>query len=223
MNYLETIKESYATIKKGGLSLAKADIGYGLFGHSEISIKKMYVLKGRPLSNPCIAAANIHILQDVALLKNMKLLEWIEDISSKTTLAVINPANIQSAFILKLSAWVKNQLIVNNTIATFLNTGKYIEPMIEFGIPDNILLVGSSGNLSSYGNNYTFNDVPKKIIDGVDYFYDAGDSKYKNNEKLATTILNFDNFSVKRVGVNSDMILESYHSFARKNGLPNLT
>jgi tRNA A37 threonylcarbamoyladenosine synthetase subunit TsaC/SUA5/YrdC len=220
MNNIQIAQDAYNVIKNGGLALVKADIGYGFLGHSENSIKRMYELKGRPYSNPCITAGNIDIMMNISCLHEPILLEWIKSITKKTTLAVINPVNANSILIQKLPTWVHDQLVRDSTVATFLNTGEYIEPMARLAEQDEILLVGSSGNFSSTGNNYSFEDVPQEIINGVDYYYNAGSSKHKNNNKLATTILNFDTFTIKRAGVNHEMILTSYNDFAKQHNLP---
>ena len=52
-------------IRGGGLTLLKANIGYGLIGHTERSIRRMYEVKGRPLTNPCITIGSIDVLRDL--------------------------------------------------------------------------------------------------------------------------------------------------------------
>jgi tRNA A37 threonylcarbamoyladenosine synthetase subunit TsaC/SUA5/YrdC len=213
------IEQSYCTIKNGGLSLVKADIGYGLLGNSEESIKRMYHIKGRPYSNPCIIAGDLAVLQDVSVLSK-PMFEWVRSISALTTLAIVCPINPASTLLPKLSPWLYQQATLEGTIAVFLNSGDYISEIIKKAYVDQLLLIGSSGNLSRQGNNYKFSDVPAEIISQVDYHYDAGSCKYANKEKLATTIVNLAKHNIRRKGVNSYLIIDSYQQYAKRQHLP---
>jgi len=213
------IEMSYQTIKNAGLSLVKADIGYGLLGNSETAIRQMYKIKGRPYSNPCIIAGNIDVLTDIALVKE-EIFEWIKEISEQTTLAVVLPIHPLSTLLPKLSPWVYQQATKDNTIAVFLNSGDYINEIVKKAYQDGILLVGSSGNLSRQGNNYLFSEIPQSILSQVDYAYDAGSCKYANKEKLATTIINLAKYNIKRHGVNSEFIIHSYQKYAAMKAFP---
>ncbi|HHW39253.1 MAG TPA: Sua5/YciO/YrdC/YwlC family protein [Bacillales bacterium] len=202
----QELKKVYQIIKEGGLVLLKADIGYGLFGHSDESIRKMYEIKGRPSSNPCITIGNLDVLKDVATIKDERLFTWISTIIKETTIAVINSINKDSKLLRSLPDYVLEQSTNNGTVATFLNTGEFLDELVSRAFQDDFLIIGSSGNVSSFGNNYRFSDVQPEILKGVDYYLDMGDAKYKNGPKLATTMVNLTNFTYKRKGVNFELI-----------------
>lgn len=216
---LDEVRKVYEIIRNGGLTLLKANIGYGLIGHSERSIRKMYEIKGRPLSNPCITIGNIDVLRDLAIMKDDRLLDWIDEVSQQTTLAVINRINPQSRLLNNLTDYVRRQCTENGTIATFIRTGAFIEPLVEMARKDDLLLVGSSGNVSSTGNRYSFEDVQSQVLEGVDYYHDKGVAKYKNDKRLATTIVNLTNFTFRRKGVNHEFIEQSLNAFRERTGL----
>lgn len=222
-NFLKIALSAFSTIKNGGLALSPADIGYGLLGNSEYSIRKMYELKGRVFTNPCIVAGNRDVLADVANLPNNGTLDWLADITKTHTLAVVFPINPKSRLLKSLSPWVRDHSTENNSVAVFLNCGPVVEEMVRLAVENDMLLVGSSGNFSKSGNNFRLNDVPRKIKEGVDFYCDFGTAKHENSERMATTILNFSNHTIRRRGVNSTEILESYHNFAEQNGLPHFT
>lgn len=216
---LDEVRKVYDIIKNGGLTLLKANIGYGLIGHSERSIRKMYEIKGRPLSNPCITIANVDVLRDLVIMKDDRLLDWIDDVSQMSTLAVINKVNPQSRFLGNLNDYVRRQCTENNTVATFIRTGSFIERLVEMAYKDDLLLVGSSGNVSSTGNRYRFDDVQQQVLEGVDYYHDHGPAKYENDKRLATTIVNLTNFTFRRKGVNHEYIEQSLNAFRERTGL----
>lgn len=210
------VEKAYKVIKDGGLALVKGDIGYGLIGHSENSIDKMYEIKGRPSTNPCITVGNLEVLKDVAKFKEPKIIDWIREVMKEDTLAVINEINPDSKLLASLPKEVYTQSTQDGTVATFLNTGEFIENMVKLAYEDCILLVASSANLSFQGNNYAFEDIPSTIVNKVDYYLDMGTSKYQNKEKLATTIVNLTNYTFKRKGVNYEKIKNSLNNFKRR-------
>ncbi|MFD0388389.1 Sua5/YciO/YrdC/YwlC family protein [Tistrella bauzanensis] len=153
-------------IRGGGLTLLKANIGYGLIGHTERSIRRMYEVKGRPLTNPCITIGNLEVLRDLVIPLDPRLLDWIAEVSEMTTLAVINRLNPDSRLFNRLTPHVRRQCSENGTVATFIRTGAFVDKLVEKGLAEDLLLVGSSGNISSTGNRYTFADVQPPVLEG---------------------------------------------------------
>jgi tRNA A37 threonylcarbamoyladenosine synthetase subunit TsaC/SUA5/YrdC len=193
-------------LKAGGLVLLKGDIGYGLFGTSERAIRRMYELKKRPYSNPCIVIGNLNVLRDVAVAERPEIWEWIERAAGWTTIAVVLKVNPESRLLGGLPPWVRAQTVTNGTIATFLRTGPYLDVVVQRAFEQGVIFVGSSANPSFEGNLFTFSDLPREFIEGVDFYINHGSCKYANPARMATTIVNFTNSSIKRRGVNWEQI-----------------
>jgi tRNA A37 threonylcarbamoyladenosine synthetase subunit TsaC/SUA5/YrdC len=218
MNYWneEEADKALTTLKNGGLMIAKGDIGYGFFGISEAAIRKMYALKNRPYSNPCIVIANLQTLQEFAHIPHPDILAWIEDMVKWTTLAVVLPVNQESILLNTLPSWVYSQSVTRGTVAAFLNTGSFLEELVKRAYSEGFLFVGTSGNPSGKGNSYNFNDIPQEFIEKVELAIDHGPAKYENDSKFATTIVNFTNWSIKRRGVNWEVIEPSFYQLKER-------
>ncbi|MBD2342708.1 Sua5/YciO/YrdC/YwlC family protein [Anabaena subtropica] len=212
----EEANQAFKTIKEGGLVIAKGDIGYGFFATSEAAIRKMYQLKNRPHSNPCIVIANLQTLPKFADIPHLEILQWIEKMVSWTTLAVVLPVKKDSEILNSLPPWVYSQSVTNGTVAAFLNTGSFLESLVQRADDEGFLFVGTSGNVSSQGNTYSFTDLPKEFTEQVDLVIDHGTAKYANDQKLATTIVNFTNWTIKRRGVNWETIEPSFYQLKEK-------
>lgn len=206
----QEVVDAVSAIGRGGLVLLKGDIGYGLFGITEEALRKMYRIKGRPYSNPCIVIADLDVLDEVALVPDRRIREWIAETAAWTTLAVVLPANPDSRLLSRLPDWVRGQTVTDGTVAAFLNPGPYLERVMAHARERDILFVGSSANPSSHGNIYKLSEIPREIVDAVDFHIDHGESKHANPERKATTILNFTNWTVKRRGVNWERIEASF-------------
>ena len=210
----EEVVQAVDALEAGGLVLLKGDIGYGLFGTTERAIRKMYELKGRPHSNPCIVIGNMAILRDIAVAPHPKIWSWIERAIAWTTIAVVLPINRESRLLRTLPPWVHGQTVTNGTVAAFLRTGPYLDVVVQRAFERDTMFVGSSANPSFQGNLYAFSDLPREFISGADFYLDHGSCKYANPQRLATTIVNFANGTIKRRGVNAERIEREFAALA---------
>jgi tRNA A37 threonylcarbamoyladenosine synthetase subunit TsaC/SUA5/YrdC len=202
----DEVTRAVDALQAGGLVLLKGDIGYGLFGTTDRAIRKMYELKGRPHSNPCIVIGNMAILRDIAVAPDPRIWAWIERMIAWTTIAVVLPVNPASRLLGALTPWLYGQTVTNGTVATFLRTGPYLDVVVQTAFERDIMFVGSSANPSFQGNLYTFADLPREFVQAADFHINHGSCKYANPQRLATTIVNFANRSIKRRGVNAEEI-----------------
>ena len=214
----DEVDQAIDALQAGGLVLLKGDIGYGLFGTSERAIRKMYELKKRPHSNPCIVIGNTTILRDIAVAPHPRIWEWIEQATTWTTIAVVLPINPDSRLLRTLPPWVYGQTVTNGTVAAFLRTGPYLDVVVQRAFERDVMFVGSSANPSFQGNLYAFSDLPREMVEGADFYIDHGSCRYANPQRLATTIVNFVTGSLKRRGVNAERIEHDLAALARELG-----
>ena len=207
----QEVENTLIAFRRGDLCLLKGDIGYGLLGNSEAAIRKMYKTKGRPFSNPCIVISNLSILRDIGLFPHPKIEKWVEKMAEQTTLAVVLPVNTNSILLPMLPEWVYGQVVTQGSIAAFLNVGPFLEVIIERMRKEKLLVVGSSANPSSEGNIYNYKNIPDSILSAADFSINHGVSLHANAERKATTIVNFTNWTIKRAGVNADVIIPSFN------------
>lgn len=204
------VDDALATMRRGGLILVKGDIGYGLFGITKAAISKMYEAKGRSLANPCIFIGSLEVLDEIAVVEWPEVREWIEETAAWTTLAVVLPARMSSPYITGMDPWVRERSVTNGSLAVFLRTGPYIGEMVSRAFGEGWVFVGSSANRSHTGNVYRFDDIPPQVIDAADLAVNHGTSAHVNDQRLATTMVNFTNWSIRRAGVNHEPIKASF-------------
>lgn len=206
----DEVENALRCLNAGGLILVKGDIGYGLFGTSEAAIRKMYALKGRPYSNPCIFIGSLEVMDEIATMPHPKIREWIERTAMWTTCAVVLPARLHSRLLRTLPLWVHQQSVINGTVAIFLRTGPYIDVIVRSAYEEGWVFVGSSANPSFQGNIFYFDEIPKGFVTSVDYYVNHGKAGLVNPQRLATTIVNFTNWSIQRRGVHWEHISRDF-------------
>ena len=184
----QKVREAYECIRNGGLVLVPTNVAYGLIGHSEDAIRKMFALKGRSLSNPCVTFGNLSVLKKLSDLDE-KYYSIAEELAKKYMLSLVIPIKKDSQLTSKLSPYVYQHAVTDETIALYMNLGEFSDKLVELGEKDDLLLVGSSANLSHTGNNYTFEDVEQSIKNGVDFMYDSGLCPYHHPTGRPGTIV----------------------------------
>lgn len=198
----QDLDQAYAVVQASGLLLIKHDIGYGLTGHSERSIRLMFELKGRSPQKPCVVPGNATVLQSLCPFIHPMAWEWVWAQAAWTILAVIDTLDPRSPLWLSLPPWVRQHTNRNGSVAVFLKPGEFVEALVERAVSDGKLLVGSSANLSGHGNTFRPDDLAPSLIEGADLFFDHGVARYENPERMATTMIDLRTLQVVRRGVN---------------------
>lgn len=205
-------------LRDGGLLLAKGDIGYGLLGTSERAIRKMYDVKGRPESNPCVFAGNWRLLDEVAVVTPEER-AFLQQVLRYSTCAAVFPARMESRLIQRLDPWVREHAITRGTLAVFLRSGGFFERLVDRSLDEGWCFVGSSANPSGMGNCFRFDEVPEAIRERADCALDHGTAALENPARKATTIINFTNATLKREGVSGARIREDFERFLARQTL----
>ena len=209
----------YEVLCRDGLALLPTDVGYGLVAMEEGAVERLYELKGRPLSKPCITVANAAIFDDLVLPVDRATREWIADVVTRTPLALIGELNPRSTLLASMSPYVREQATQAGTIATFQSAGHLVQRVADLAFADGRVIVGSSANLSGTGNNYRFEDVPESMRAGANITLNYGPAWYASDERLATTILDLRDGRFQRKGVNFARIEQSWKELQRMESL----
>lgn len=202
-----------AVVEAGGVALAQTQTGYGLVAMRTDGVRRIYELKGRPAAKPCVTVGTMEILDEVAVEMDVPTRLWLSAATSTWPLAVIAKLRPTSALVASFEPFVAAQCTKADTIATFFGVGPLIARTAELARAKGRLIVGSSANLAGTGNNYTFEDVPASMREGVDLAIDYGRSAFTSEDKLASTILDLTQRSFLRRGACYDAIEASFRAF----------
>lgn len=204
------VQTVYATLRDGGLALVPTEAGYGLIAIEEPAVRRIYELKGRPSTKPCVTVTTAAITERVAAPIAPAILDWIEAITYASPLAIVTKLAEESQLHHARSPFVREQTTSGDTIALFYSPGALLERLAELARVDGMLVVGSSANLSGAGNNHTFADVPVSMVRGADLALDRGPTRFQSEQKLASTILDLTTGHFLRQGINFSHIAQSW-------------
>lgn len=203
---------AYEVLRRGGVVLLPTDVGFGLVACGDAAIAKIYELKGRPHSKPCVTVADAVILDDVAQLPDASTRAWAHEVAARLPIALVNHTRRESKLLAGLSDFALGQVTTGGTIATFLNAGVLVNAIAQLALPDGMLVFGSSANLARQGNSYGLDEVPAEIRDHVDLVIEGPRARYAHPKRLATTILDMTTGGFLREGIEFDAIAIAWQS-----------
>jgi tRNA A37 threonylcarbamoyladenosine synthetase subunit TsaC/SUA5/YrdC len=208
-------EQVYATLRGGGLALVPIEAGYGLVAIEEAAVRRIYDLKGRPSTKPCVTVASPAITASVAAPIAPAILDWLATITATSPLAIVTRVAPASTLRAPQSAFVRDQTTRGDTIALFYAAGELVEAVAELARQDGRLVVGSSANISGTGNTYAFADVPDVMLRGVDLALRGGPARRPGaDRKLASTMLDLTTGQFLRRGIDFDAIAASWERVA---------
>lgn len=217
MNLEQTARDVYTTLRAGGLAVVPTTAGYGLLAATPGAVARIYTLKGRPTTKPCVTVTPWEVFDDVAADIDPALRAWITRTTRWAPLAVVAPLRPSSRLLGGLPPFVRDQCTQDDTIATFHRAGAIVQRVAEIAWADGRLVVGSSGNRSGCGNAYTLAEVPARFE--ADRVVDVGDIPIPGGTPLATTILDLRTGRFLREGLHFAGIRASWRGhLARQAG-----
>lgn len=165
----QEIEKAYRAIMGGGLAIIPSRVGYTLFGNSEKAIKKMFEIKGRPLSKPCIVLTKREFLEEIAEVPE-KYLKFIDAIEGEGLLCGFILKRLPHPHFELQHPYVRDySKRPDGTSCFVINASDYAKYMVDRSITDKTFIVGSSANKSGTGNEGYFASIPENIRNLVDY------------------------------------------------------
>jgi tRNA A37 threonylcarbamoyladenosine synthetase subunit TsaC/SUA5/YrdC len=218
MNVEREAWQVYATLVAGGVAVVPTVAGYGLLAMGPKGVARIYDLKGRPKTKPCVLVSPWRVFDEVAAPIQSDVREWIVDTIRWTPLAVVAAVNPGSRMLASLDPFVRAQCTCDGTIATFHEAGLLVTRVAEIAFEHGRLVFGSSGNRSGAGNAYTLEEVPARFQ--AELIIDCGPLPIPGGVRLATTILDLQNGRFLREGLHFERILASWEErFATEDSL----
>lgn len=200
-----TARYMYEVLKTGGLVMACTDTGYGLVAMKTNAIRRVYALKGRVETKPCVTVGTLPIVDEVARDLTPAHRAFLVDAERQWPLAVIVHHRPEAAIFGRLEPFVAQQTRRGDTMALFFGVGPVIRRCAELAYADGELIFGSSANVSGTGNHYDLFGMPDTLLAGVDIVI-PGKPKFYSPDRLASTIVDFTTGAIQRRGVEAEAV-----------------
>ena len=207
------VKHILDIVYGGGVAILPLDVAYAIIGSKESAIKRIFTAKKRSYEKPSGLFSNSQFSDEIHLLPNEKRL-MIREIIEQEQLpfSVVAPFEKSHPFFKNVDPFVLQNSSKANTIDMLLNAGALHNEIARQSWEAGIPVFGSSANTSLMGSKYRAEDIEPEVLNAVDLIVDYGLSKYHNNLGRSSTIIDFSDFSVIRVGVMFDQLKSAFQS-----------
>lgn len=195
----------------GGVGLVPLDVAYALVGHTEAAVKAIFTTKNRSYEKPNGMLSNAQMSDAIHILPDEKR-SIIHTIIEKYNLpfSVVAPFDASHSFFNDVDPFVMQNSTKVGTLDMLLNAGQFHNELARQAWGNGRPIFGSSANISLTGSNYRLKDIEQPIHDIADISIDHGTSKYVNDLGRSSSIIDFRDFSVIRVGVIFDRLEEIF-------------
>ena len=189
-------------LQGGGVAIIPLTVAYAIVGATPDAIRRIFDAKERSYDKPSGMFANITLSDAIHILEPDK-----QRIARRLLAEVDLPFSIVAPFrhdhplIAKVDGFVLASSSLAGTLDMLLNAGPFHDAMANLALERRHLVFGSSANTSLTGSKYTLADIDPAVRAAADIAFDYGRSKYANDQGRSSTIIDFRDWTVVRIGV----------------------
>lgn len=198
-------------LSDGGVALAPLDVAYAILAMRESGIRRIFSAKQRSYDKPsgmfgsAALSAELHIMDDD---RHAMVRELVADVG--LPFSVVAPFHVDHPLLAGVDPFVLQSSTKVGTLDMLINAGQFHNEIARQVLENGRPVFGSSANLSLSGSKYRLQDIDAPVREAADIEFDYGTSRYANAEGRSSTIIDFRDFSVVRVGVRFDDIERAF-------------
>ena len=199
------------TLEKGGVGIVPLDVAYAVNATTEGGIKRIFTAKNRSYEKPSGMFANTTMCREIHIMDDWKY-DLVESIVEEENIpfSVVAPFRQEHPFFARVDPFVLRSSTLAGTLDMLLNAGQFHNEIARQSWLRQMPVFGSSANTSLKGSKYRFEDIEEEVKQACDIGFDYGTSAYANDQGRSSTIIDFRDFSVIRVGVIFDRVMEAF-------------
>jgi tRNA A37 threonylcarbamoyladenosine synthetase subunit TsaC/SUA5/YrdC len=205
------IARLFDALAAGGVGIVPLDVAYAVIATTPSGIRRIFEVKRRSYEKPSGMFGNARMSRDIHQMDEQRhrmVREIIEQ--EKIPFSVVAPFRPEHPLFAAVDPFVLQNSSKGGTLDMLLNAGQFHDAIAEGSLARGVAVFGSSANLSLTGSKYRYQDVDAPIRDAAAIHFDYGQSKYAHQDGLSSTIIDFTDFSVIRVGHCFDQLKNAF-------------
>lgn len=202
-------------LKAGGLALMPTEVGYALVASSTEAIQRSFAAKKRKPGHTQGIVGTLALHQKLHILPDethdmIRVLHQDMDLS----FGIVAPFRKDHPVLQHLTpATLANVTKEDGTVAMYLGNSALLLELGRISDAAGELLLGSSANITGTGQKFRLEDMDAEILEAADIIVDYGLQRYHVYGGRASTIVDFANMKMLRVGSLYELIRERMHKF----------
>lgn len=193
-------------LRQGGVAIIPLNVAYGIVGHTESAIRRIFEVKERSFEKPSGCFGNLELSRDLHVLDargedvRRALIE-----EADLPFSIVAPFRRDHPFLAALDPFViETSSKDDGTMDMLMNAGPLHDALVDLSRAEGVPVFGSSANKSLTGSKFTLQDVEPELRAAADIMIDHGPCRDRNAEGVSSTIFDFRDFSVIRRGCRFD-------------------
>jgi tRNA A37 threonylcarbamoyladenosine synthetase subunit TsaC/SUA5/YrdC len=185
----------------GGIGIVPLDVAYAVVATMPDGIRRIFEAKRRSYDKPSGMFGNWRMSREIHVMderRHAMVREIVEE--ERIPFSVVAPFRADHPLFAAVDPFVLQNSSKGGTLDMLLNAGQFHDAIAEGALARGTAVFGSSANLSLTGSKYRYQDIDRPIRESAAVYFDYGQSKYAHKDGLSSTIIDFKDFSVIRVG-----------------------
>jgi tRNA A37 threonylcarbamoyladenosine synthetase subunit TsaC/SUA5/YrdC len=191
----------FEALAAGGIGIVPLDVAYAVVATVPAGVRRIFETKRRSYDKPSGLFGNWQTSRDIHVMderQHAMVRELVED--ERIPFSVVAPFRADHPLLAAVDPFVMQNSSKGGTLDMLLNAGQFHDAIVEGSLAQGTAVFGSSANVSLTGSKYRYQDIDQPIRDAAAVHFDYGQSKYAHKDGLSSTIIDFTDFSVIRVG-----------------------
>lgn len=211
----ETLRADVARVlgatEAGGVCIVPLDVAYGVVAQTEAGVRRIFEAKRRSYEKPSGMFADAEWSRALHILPEEKR-AMIDTLIAEEGLpfSVVAPFRDDHPLLARVEPFVLASSSKAGTMDMLLNAGRFHNALARQARERGQPVFGSSANTSLQGSKYRVADIEPEVRAAAALEIDHGRSKYANGHGRSSTIIDFSDFSVVRVGVCFDRLRAAF-------------
>ena len=195
------VEQLLDVIEGGGIAIFPLDVTYAIVGHTPSAVRGIFAAKNRSYDKPCgLFGSPRHCreLHDLPAEKHEIARVLAEE--EKLPFSVVAPYRASHPLLARVAPEVLAVSTRAGTMDMVVSAGYWLDALAVRSLARGIAVFGSSANRSLSGSKYRLEDIEPEVRAVAGAAFDYGVSRWATPLGLSSTIIDFRDFSVVRVG-----------------------
>ena len=205
------IARLFDVLSAGGIGIVPLDVAYAVVATMPSGIRRIFEAKRRSYDKPSGMFGNWRLSREIHLMderRHAMVREIVEE--ERIPFSVVAPFRADHPLFAAVDPFVMKNSSKGGTLDMLLNAGQFHDAIAEGSVARGAAVFGSSANLSLTGSKYRYQDIELPIQAAATVYFDYGRSKYAHKDGLSSTIIDFTDFKVVRVGHCFDTLARTF-------------
>jgi tRNA A37 threonylcarbamoyladenosine synthetase subunit TsaC/SUA5/YrdC len=199
------------TIASGGVAIVSLDVAYAIVAARESGIRCIFAAKRRSYEKPSGMFGSFAMSREIHVMDERRhgIVEtMVREV--KLPFSVVAPFRADHPIFAKVDPFVMQSSTKADTLDMLINAGQAHDAIAQQSWARGFPVFGSSANTSLAGSKYRYAEIEEEVRAAANFHLDYGRSLYANPQGRSSTIIDFRDFTVVRVGVRFDQLAQEF-------------